>query len=82
MSLRDTIHDVAIRARAAGEALADLRTRDKDAWLARAADRLISLLIGPIGPIGTTIPGAPSIGPGPPRRDRGPPDAVLRRNGR
>ncbi len=40
MSLETTIHDIATRARAASERLAELGTREKDAWLLRAADRL------------------------------------------
>jgi glutamate-5-semialdehyde dehydrogenase len=40
MSLREEIHDMAVRARAAGERTAELSTRQKDAWLRHAADRL------------------------------------------
>ena len=40
MSLEATIHDIATRARAASERLAELGTRVKDRWLARAAERL------------------------------------------
>ena len=37
MSLQKQIHDLACRARAASERLAELSTRAKDAWLLRAA---------------------------------------------
>jgi glutamate-5-semialdehyde dehydrogenase len=40
MSLRKEIHDMAVRARAAGERTAELSTRQKDTWLRLAADRL------------------------------------------
>ena len=40
MSLQEQIHDLACRARAASERLAELSTRAKDAWLLRAAERL------------------------------------------
>jgi glutamate-5-semialdehyde dehydrogenase len=40
MSLRDRIHELATRARAAAERLAELSTREKNAWLLRAAERL------------------------------------------
>lgn len=40
MSLRETIHQVATRARAAGEKLSEFSTREKDAWLLRAGERL------------------------------------------
>jgi len=40
MSLHDDMHELAIRARAAAERLSELTTRDKDAWLLRAAERL------------------------------------------
>ena len=40
MSLEATIHEIATRARAASERLAELGTRAKDAWLLRAAERL------------------------------------------
>ena len=40
MSLEATIHDIATRARAASDRLAELDTREKDAWLLRAALRL------------------------------------------
>ena len=40
MSLEATIHDIATRARAASERLAELGTRAKNAWLLRAAERL------------------------------------------
>jgi len=40
VSLEATIHDIATRARAASDRLAELGTRPKNAWLARAADRL------------------------------------------
>lgn len=40
MSLRETVHQIATRARAAGEKLAEFSTRDKDAWLLRAGERL------------------------------------------
>ena len=40
MSLEQTVHDLASRARAASERTAELSTREKDAWLLRAAERL------------------------------------------
>jgi len=40
MSLEQTVHDLATRARAASERTAELSTREKDAWLLRAAERL------------------------------------------
>ncbi len=40
MSLEQTIHSLASRARAASERMAELGTREKDAWLLRAAERL------------------------------------------
>jgi glutamate-5-semialdehyde dehydrogenase len=40
MSLEQTVHDLASRARAASERMAELGTREKDAWLLRAAERL------------------------------------------
>ena len=40
MSLEATIHEIATRARAASERLAELDTLAKDAWLLRAAERL------------------------------------------
>ena len=40
MSLEQTIHDLASRARAASERMAELGTREKDAWLLRSAERL------------------------------------------
>jgi glutamate-5-semialdehyde dehydrogenase len=40
MSLQKQIHDLACRARAASERLAELSAREKDAWLLRAAERL------------------------------------------
>ncbi len=40
MSLQEQIHELACRARAASERLAELSTRVKDAWLLRAAERL------------------------------------------
>ena len=40
MSLRETIHELATRARSAGESLAEFSTREKDAWLLRAVERL------------------------------------------
>ncbi len=40
MSLRDQIHDLACRARAAAERTAELGTREKNAWLLRSAERL------------------------------------------
>ena len=40
MSLRDEIHQLATRARAASERLGELSTREKDAWLLRSAERL------------------------------------------
>jgi glutamate-5-semialdehyde dehydrogenase len=40
VSLEATIHDIAVRARAASDRLAELGSRPKDAWLARAAERL------------------------------------------
>ncbi len=40
MSLEKTVHEIASRARAASERTAELSTREKDAWLLRAAERL------------------------------------------
>ena len=40
MSLGDQIHELALRARLASHRIAELSTREKDAWLLRAADRL------------------------------------------
>ncbi|MHC4608350.1 MAG: glutamate-5-semialdehyde dehydrogenase, partial [Planctomycetota bacterium] len=40
MSLHADIHDLACRARAASQRLTELSTREKDAWLLRAAERL------------------------------------------
>ena len=40
MSLQVRIHELATRARAAAERLAELPTREKNAWLLRAAERL------------------------------------------
>jgi glutamate-5-semialdehyde dehydrogenase len=40
MSLEQTVHSLATRARAASERMAELGTREKDAWLLRAAERL------------------------------------------
>jgi len=40
VSLEATIHEIATRARAASERLAELGTRAKNAWLERAAERL------------------------------------------
>jgi glutamate-5-semialdehyde dehydrogenase len=40
MSLQEEIHELATRARAASERLAELSGRQKDAWLLRAAERL------------------------------------------
>jgi len=40
MSLEQTVHDLASRARAASERMAELGTREKDAWLLRSAERL------------------------------------------
>ena len=40
MSLEQSVHDLATRARAASERTAELSTREKDAWLLRAAERL------------------------------------------
>jgi len=40
MSLRETIHQIATRARDAGEKLSELPTREKDGWLLRAVERL------------------------------------------
>jgi glutamate-5-semialdehyde dehydrogenase len=40
MSLEQTVHSLASRARAASERMAELGTREKDAWLLRAAERL------------------------------------------
>jgi len=40
VSLEATIHDIATRARAASDRLAELGTRAKNAWLERAAERL------------------------------------------
>jgi glutamate-5-semialdehyde dehydrogenase len=40
MSPKELVHDLAQRARGASETLAELSTREKDAWLLRSADRL------------------------------------------
>jgi glutamate-5-semialdehyde dehydrogenase len=40
MSLREDMHELATRARAAAERLSELSTRDKNAWLLRTAERL------------------------------------------
>ena len=40
MSLQDRIHELATRARAASERLAEISTREKNAWLLCAAERL------------------------------------------
>jgi len=40
MSLRNRIHELTTRARGAAERLAELSTREKNAWLLRAAERL------------------------------------------
>jgi len=40
MSLEQTVHALASKARAASERMAELATREKDAWLLRAAERL------------------------------------------
>jgi glutamate-5-semialdehyde dehydrogenase len=40
MSLQQEIHGMALRARAASERMGELSTRQKDAWLLRAAERL------------------------------------------
>lgn len=40
MSLKEEIHDMALRARAASERMGELSTRQKDAWLQRVAERL------------------------------------------
>jgi len=40
MNLQQEIHDMALRARAASERMGELGTRQKDAWLLRAAERL------------------------------------------
>jgi glutamate-5-semialdehyde dehydrogenase len=40
MSLEQTVHALASQARAASERMAELGTREKDAWLLRAAERL------------------------------------------
>ncbi|MEE8475104.1 MAG: glutamate-5-semialdehyde dehydrogenase [Myxococcota bacterium] len=40
MSLGDQIHELALRARLASYRIAELSTREKDAWLLRSADRL------------------------------------------
>jgi glutamate-5-semialdehyde dehydrogenase len=40
MSLEQTVHDLASRARAASERMGELGTREKDAWLLRSAERL------------------------------------------
>ncbi|HEY8152874.1 MAG TPA: glutamate-5-semialdehyde dehydrogenase [Myxococcota bacterium] len=40
MSLEQTVHALASKARAASERMAELSTREKDAWLLRAAERL------------------------------------------
>src|SRR5262245_43263832 len=40
MSLEQTVHTIASQARAASERIAELGTREKDAWLLRSAERL------------------------------------------
>jgi glutamate-5-semialdehyde dehydrogenase len=40
VNLREQIHDIACRARRASERVGELSTRQKDAWLLRAAERL------------------------------------------
>jgi len=40
MNLRDLVHDIAVRARAASERTAELSAAQKNAWLLRAAERL------------------------------------------
>ena len=40
MSLREEIHDMALRARVASERMSELSAGQKDAWLLRAAERL------------------------------------------
>ncbi len=40
MSLGNQIHELALRARQASHRTAELSTREKNAWLLRAADRL------------------------------------------
>ena len=40
MSLEQTVHTIASKARAASERIAELSTREKDAWLLRSAERL------------------------------------------
>jgi len=40
MNLRDLVHDIAVRARAASEKSAELSSAQKNAWLLRAAERL------------------------------------------
>jgi len=40
MSLEQTVHSLASKARAASERMAELSTREKDAWLLRSAERL------------------------------------------
>ncbi len=40
MTLEQTVHTLAVKARAASERMAELATREKDAWLLRAAERL------------------------------------------
>src|SRR5262245_62681547 len=42
MNLRELVHEIAVRARAASERTAELSTADKDAWLLRCAQRLES----------------------------------------
>jgi glutamate-5-semialdehyde dehydrogenase len=42
VSLEASIHEIATRARAASERLAELAARDKNAWLLRAAERLVA----------------------------------------
>src|SRR5262245_1028695 len=40
MDLRELVHEIAVRARAASQRTAELASAEKDAWLLRAAQRL------------------------------------------
>ncbi|TMA24436.1 MAG: gamma-glutamyl-phosphate reductase, partial [Deltaproteobacteria bacterium] len=40
MDLQELVHEIAVKARAASEQIAELSSARKDAWLLRAADRL------------------------------------------